>query len=228
MTVTNRRARISAPGALLEADIALPETAHGLVLFAHGAGSARYSPRNRYLAEGLQRAGLATVLADLLTADEARSDAVTAELRFDVGLLATRVAALTDWLTSNEGTADLAIGVFGASTGAAAALVTAAVRPTAVRTVVSRGGLPNLAGEFLPWVRQPVLLVIGDENPLVLELNREAAERLGGETHVEIIPGATHLLAEPETLERMAGLAGDWFVEHLAPAPWHRRRRPTG
>jgi dienelactone hydrolase len=222
MTVSYQSARIPAAGVVLEADIALPQEARGVVLFAHGSGSSRHSPRNRYVAEQLQHAGLATVLADLLTAEEERIDALTAELRFDIGLLATRLAALTDWLTGQERTAGLGIGLFGASTGAAAALVAAAVRPAAVRTVVSRGGRPDLAGEYLPQVRQPVLLMVGGEDPVVIDLNRKAMEKLGGETRLVIIPGATHLFEEPGTLEQVAQLARDWFVEHLTPVPQQR------
>jgi dienelactone hydrolase len=222
MTVSYQSARIPAAGVVLEADIALPQEARGVVLFAHGSGSSRHSPRNRYVAEQLQHAGLATVLADLLTAEEERIDALTAELRFDIGLLATRLAALTDWLTGQESTAGLGIGLFGASTGAAAALVAAAVRPAAVRTVVSRGGRPDLAGEYLPQVRQPVLLMVGGEDPVVIDLNRKAMEKLGGETRLVIIPGATHLFEEPGTLEQVAQLARDWFVEHLTPVPQQR------
>jgi dienelactone hydrolase len=225
MPITYESASIPAAAVVLEADIALPERTQGLVLFAHGSGSSRHSARNRYVAEQLQHAGLATVLADLLTAEEERIDAVTVELRFDIGLLATRLAALTDWLTGNERTAGLAIGLFGASTGAAAALVAAAVRPTTVRTVVSRGGRPDLAGEFLSRVRQPVLLIVGGEDPLVIQLNRQAMDQLGGETRLEIIPGATHLFEEPGTLEQVAQLARDWFVEHLTPVPEHRSQR---
>jgi dienelactone hydrolase len=222
MTVSYQSARIPAAGVVLEADIALPQEARGVVLFAHGSGSSRHSPRNRYVAEQLQHAGLATVLADLLTAEEERIDALTAELRFDIGLLATRLAALTDWLTGQESTAGLGIGLFGASTGAAAALVAAAVRPAAVRTVVSRGGRPDLAGEYLPRVHQPVLLMVGGEDPVVIDLNRKAMEKLGGETRLVIIPGATHLFEEPGTLEQVAQLARDWFVEHLTPVPQQR------
>ena len=225
MTVSYQSVRIPAAGVVLEADIALPTQARGVVLFAHGSGSSRHSPRNRYVAEQLQHAGLATVLADLLTAEEDGIDALTAELRFDIGLLATRLAALTDWLTAQERTAGLGVGLFGASTGAAAALVAAAVRPTAVRTVVSRGGRPDLAGEYLPRVRQPVLLIVGGEDPVVIELNRKAMEKLGGETRLEIIPGATHLFEEPGTLEQAARLARDWLVDHLTPAVEDRGQR---
>jgi dienelactone hydrolase len=226
MAVTHHSTRIPAARVVLEADIALPERAQGLVLFAHGSGSGRHSPRNRYVAEQLHHAGLATVLADLLTAEEEHIDALTAELRFDIGLLATRLAALSDWLTANERTAGLPLGLFGASTGAAAALVAAAARPTAVRTVVSRGGRPDLAAEFLPRVRQPVLLIVGREDQVVIELNRQAMDKLGGETHLEIIPGATHLFEEPGTLEQVAHRARDWFIEHLTPLPEHHGQRP--
>jgi dienelactone hydrolase len=226
MRVTYQNAQIPAAGVVLEADIALPQEARGVVLFAHGSGSSRHSPRNRYVAEQLQHAGLATVLADLLTAEEERIDALTAELRFDIGLLATRLAALTDWLTAQERTAGLGIGLFGASTGAAAALVAAAVRPAAVRTVVSRGGRPDLAGEYLPRVHQPTLLIVGGEDPVVIELNRKAMEKLGGETRLMIIPGATHLFEEPGALEQVAQVARDWFVDHLTPVPEHRGQRP--
>jgi dienelactone hydrolase len=221
MNTTDLNVRIPAAGVVLDADIALPEPTRALVLFAHGSGSSRHSPRNRYVAEQLQHAGLATVLADLLTAEEERIDTLTAELRFDIGLLATRLAALTDWLTASERTTGLPIGLFGASTGAAAALVAAAVRPTTVRTVVSRGGRPDLAGEFLPQVHQPVLLIVGGHDPVVIELNRKAMDKLGGETRLEIIAGATHLFEEPRTLEQVAQLARNWFIEHLTPAPEH-------
>jgi pimeloyl-ACP methyl ester carboxylesterase len=219
MTVSYQSARIPAAGVVLEADIALPQEARGVVLFAHGSGSSRHSPRNRYVAEQLQHAGLATVLADLLTAEEERIDALTAELRFDIGLLATRLAALTDWLTGQESTAGLGIGLFGASTGAAAALVAAAVRPAAVRTVVSRGGRPDLAGDYLALVRQPTLLIVGGRDPVVVELNRAALNRLGGPARLAIVPGATHLFAEPGALEQVARLARDWFVTYLSRMP---------
>jgi len=199
----------------IEADLRVPEQASGLVMFAHGSGSSRFSPRNRYVAEQLQHAGLATALADLLTPAEEQADARTGELRFDIGLLAARLAALTDWLAGQEPTVSLSLGIFGASTGAAAALVAAAARPAVVRTVVSRGGRPDLAGEVLPRVHQPVLLIVGQNDPAVLELNRQAMQSLGGESRLVIVPGASHLFEEPGTLERVARLARDWFIEHL-------------
>src|SRR5437660_6907027 len=185
--------QIPVAGVVLEADIEVPESPQGVVLFAPGSGSSRHSPRNRYVAGELQRAGLATVLADLLTPAEEQRDARTAELRFDIGLLATRLGALTDWVTGYEPTAGLAVGLFGASTGAAAALVAAAQRPSAVAAVVSRGGRPDLAGEFLPAVRQPTLLIVGGRDEVVIDLNRQAKTKLGGEAQLEIVPGATHL-----------------------------------
>jgi putative phosphoribosyl transferase len=211
--------RIAAGGVTLEADVAVPGSASGVVLFAHGSGSGRHSPRNRYVAGELQRAGLATVLADLLTPEEERVDAGTGALRFDIGLLAGRVAALTDWLVDREETADLGVGLFGASTGAAAALVAATARPASVEAVVSRGGRPDLAGGLLRLVRQPVLLIVGERDRTVLDLNRAAMQELDGETRLEIVPGATHLFEEPGALERVARLARDWFVGHLQPVP---------
>ena len=211
--------RVPAAGVTLEADMVVPEPARGVVLFAHGSGSSRHSPRNRDVAGQLQRAGLATVLADLLTPEEERVDARTGALRFDIDLLAGRVAALTDWLVAQEQTADLGIGLFGASTGAAAALVAAAARPAAVEAVVSRGGRPDLAGGLLRLVRQPTLLIVGERDRTVLELNRQAMRELGGEATLAIVPGATHLFEEPGALEQVARLAGDWFTGHLRPVP---------
>jgi putative phosphoribosyl transferase len=200
----------------LEADIDVPEPARGVVLFVHGSGSGRHSPRNRYVAGELQDAGLATVLVDLLTAEEERLDARTGELRFDIGLLATRVVALTDWLVEHEATARLTLGLFGASTGAAAALVAAVSRPEAVAAVVSRGGRPDLAGPELAQVSQPTLLIVGERDEVVIDLNRRAMMQLGGETRLEIVPGATHLFEEPGALEQVARLARSWFALHLA------------
>lgn len=215
MTVAHQSVQIPAAGVVLEADIGMPQPAHGMALFAHGSGSSRFSPRNRYVAERLQHAGLATVLADLLTPAEEQVDARTGKMRFDIGLLATRLATLADWLAGQETTAGLSLEFFGASTGAAAALVAAAARPDHVRTVVSRGGRPDLAGELLPRVHQPTLLIVGEKVPAVLELNRQAMQRLGGETRLVIFPGASHLFEEPGALEQVAQLARDWFAEHL-------------
>jgi putative phosphoribosyl transferase len=219
MNIVHHDVEIPVGGVLLEADVVVPEQAQGVVLFAHGSGSSRHSPRNRYVAEELQNAGLATVLADLLTPEEEQLDAQTAELRFDIGLLAVRVAALTDWLVEQEPTEGLGIGLFGASTGAAAALVAAATRPEVVQAVVSRGGRPDLAGEFLGRVHQPTLLIVGGRDTVVIELNREALEQLSGEARLEIVPGASHLFGEPGALEQVARLARGWFVRHLKRAP---------
>jgi dienelactone hydrolase len=216
MAAAEEERLIPAAGAVLSADIATPDTARGVVLFAHGSGSSRHSPRNRYVAEQLQEAGFVTVLADLLTPAEEVADARTGEFRFDIRLLAARVVALADWLEQHEPTGDLPVGLFGASTGAAAALVAAAERPATVQAVVSRGGRPDLAGECLPRVHQPTLLIVGGSDTLVIELNRKAAELLGGEKRLEIIPGASHLFEEPGALEQVARLARDWFTGHLS------------
>jgi putative phosphoribosyl transferase len=204
---------------VLDADVVVPESATGVVLFAHGSGSSRLSPRNRLVASELRRSGLATVLADLLTPAEERLDARTAELRFDIGLLATRVVAVSDWAREQQPTAALPLGLFGASTGAAAALVAASRRPSSVAAVVSRGGRPDLAGDALPAVQQPTLLIVGGRDDVVLELNRQAMRRISGETHLEIVAGATHLFEEPGALDVVARLARDWFVRHLGGAP---------
>jgi dienelactone hydrolase len=215
MTVTNRNLAIPATDVALAADVVVPESAQGVVLFAHGSGSSRHSPRNRLVAHELERAGLATVLADLLTPEEERFDAQTGRLRFDIGLLATRVVALVDWATLYEQTAGLPVGLFGASTGAAAALVAAAERPDTVAAVVSRGGRPDLAGDYLRAVRQPTLLIVGGSDEQVIELNRLAMTQLAGAVRLEIVPGATHLFEEPDALEQVARLARDWFVRYL-------------
>ena len=213
--VIHQSLQIPAAGVALEADFGLPESPRGAVLFAHGSGSGRHSPRNRYVAGELNRAGLATVLADLLTRDEEQVDMLTASLRFDIDLLAVRVMVLTDWMAGNEPTAGLGVGLFGASTGAAAALIAAAGRPDTVQAVVSRGGRPDLAGQHLHQVPQPTLLIVGERDPIVIDLNRQAMNRLQGEKHLVIIPGASHLFEESGTLEQVAALARDWFVRYL-------------
>jgi putative phosphoribosyl transferase len=215
MNIVAESLQIPVTGVVLHADVVVPEQARGVVLFAHGSGSSRHSPRNRYVAAELQAAGLGTVLADLLTSAEERRDAWTGELRFNIGLLAARMAALIDWAVADERTAGLGVGLFGASTGAAAALVAAAVRPDPVQAVVSRGGRPDLAGEYLGRVCQPTLLIVGGDDPVVLKLNREAMDRLPGEARLEIVPGATHLFEEAGALERVSQLAGDWFARYL-------------
>jgi putative phosphoribosyl transferase len=214
-----RAVRIPAGGVELDADVVAPRPGRAVVAFAHGAGSSRHSPRNRYVADELSAAGLGTVLADLLTPEEERVDAIDGRLRFDIDLLADRMTGLVDWLASDPGDAGLdaglPVGLFGASTGAAAALVTAAARPDTVAAVVSRGGRPDLAGPALPRVPQPTLLIVGGDDPEVIDLNRRAQERLGGPNRLEIVPGATHLFEEPGTLEQVATLARAWFATRL-------------
>jgi pimeloyl-ACP methyl ester carboxylesterase len=206
---------IPAGKAVLEGDMTIPENAKGLVLFAHGSGSSRHSPRNRYVAGVLNEYGFATLLADLLTAEEDIIDQRTRHLRFDISLLAERLEAITAWIQNNAATAKLALGYFGASTGAAAALMAAARQGDRVKAVVSRGGRPDLAGDFLPIVKAPALLIVGGHDPEVLTLNRRALERLNPQSTLSIIPGATHLFEEPGTLESAAQMAAEWFREHL-------------
>jgi putative phosphoribosyl transferase len=200
---------------LLEGNLSLPEKAHGLVLFVHGSGSSRHSPRNQFVARVLQEAGLATLLIDLLTAPEEAEDRLTARIRFNIDLLGERVVEITNWLIANPTTANLKIGYFGASTGAAAALVAAAERPLAVGAVVSRGGRPDLASSALPQVQAPTLLLVGSKDTQVIELNRMAFTLLRCEKRLEIIPGASHLFEEPGTLEQVAQLASQWFSRYL-------------
>jgi pimeloyl-ACP methyl ester carboxylesterase len=185
------------------------------VVFAHGSGSSRHSPRNRAVAAMLREGGLATLLVDLLTPEEGAVDEETGRLRFDIDLLAERLVDATDWIGGIEETRGLGVGYFGASTGGGAALVAAARRPNSVRAVVSRGGRPDLAGAALARVRAPTLLIVGGHDPVVLELNREAFDRLRCEKELEIVPGATHLFEEPGALEEVARLARDWFLRHL-------------
>ena len=213
-----RAVRIPAGLVALEGDLGAPEDARGIVLFAHGSGSSRHSPRNRYVARALRGAGLATMLVDLLTSEEEEVDLRTRRLRFDIGLLAERLVGATDWLTRNPETRDLRIGYFGASTGAGAALVAAAERPGAVGAVVSRGGRPDLAGDALSRVRAPTLLIVGGDDVPVIGLNREAMGQLHVEKKLQIIPGATHLFEEPGALEEVARLAAGWFVRYLSRA----------
>ncbi len=207
---------VSAGDAWLEGDLAIPGGASGIVVFAHGSGSSRHSPRNRLVAAALNQAGLATLLVDLLTPAEESIDRITAEHRFDIALLARRLTGVVDWLATCAPAASLPVGLFGASTGAAAALVAAATRPRVVGAVVSRGGRPDLAGPALPRVHAPTLLIVGGADGQVLELNRQALELLGAsEKQLAVVPGATHLFEEPGTLEQVAHLAADWFSRHL-------------
>lgn len=201
----------------LHGNLSLPEGPRGIVLFAHGSGSSRLSPRNRHVARVLNRAKFATLLIDLLTADEEAIDRCTGHLRFDIGLLAERLEGATDWLARNPSTRHLRLGYFGASTGAAAALVAAAERPDLVGAVVSRGGRPDLAGPALPYVRAPTLLIVGGNDVVVIDLNKAALAQLRCEKQLVIIPGATHLFEEPGALDEVARLAGDWFARHVAP-----------
>ncbi|MEX2325369.1 MAG: alpha/beta family hydrolase [Gemmatimonadaceae bacterium] len=210
-----RTVMVDAGDASLEGTLALPPAARGVVVFAHGSGSSRLSPRNRFVAEALREGGMGTLLLDLLTAREEGIDVYTREHRFDIGLLARRLAGAIDWLDAEESTSGLPIGLFGASTGGGAALVTAADQPEKVRAVVSRGGRPDLAGEALPRVRAPTLLIVGERDEQVIELNRQAMARMTAPVQLEIVPGATHLFEEPGTLEQVARLARDWFVRQL-------------
>jgi putative phosphoribosyl transferase len=210
---------IRAGGVALAGDLVVPEGAKGLVVFVHGSGSSRRSPRNRQVAAALRRGGLGTLLFDLLTDEESTADELTAELRFDIGLLGSRLVGATDWLREEKATRDLAIGYFGASTGAAAALMAAAARKDVVRAIVSRGGRPDLAGPYLARVAAPTLLIVGGRDREVLLLNRAAQARLHGPTQLAVVPDATHLFEEPGALDEVARLASGWFVHHLAQAP---------
>jgi len=210
-----RSVLVSTDSIKLHADLTIPKNAEGIVLFAHGSGSSRYSPRNKYVAQVLQKAGLATLLIDLLTEEEEKVDDYTAHLRFDIGLLAKRLAGTTNWIIKNSDTKNLSIGYFGASTGAAAALVASVDCPVAISAIVSRGGRPDLAGPVLPRVKAPTLLIVGGNDSPVIEMNEEALNLLKIEKKIVIVPDATHLFEEPGTLEQVARLAADWFVTHL-------------
>jgi dienelactone hydrolase len=208
---------IETGGVALAGNLSVPPGARGIVVFAHGSGSSRHSPRNRYVAQVLQDSGQATLLMDLLTRAEERIDARTAHLRFDIALLAKRLVGATEWLAREPLTRRLARGYFGASTGAGAALRAAAERPERVVAVVSRGGRPDLAGPDLPRVKAATLLIVGGEDRQVIALNREAMARMTAPVHLEIVPGASHLFEEPGTLEEVASLAARWFATHFGP-----------
>jgi len=212
---------VSAGPVELEGNLSLPSNASGIVLFAHGSGSSRHSPRNRFVAEQLKRAGLATLLIDLLTAEEEIADRSSGHLRFDIQLLAQRLGYVTDWLKQNPSTRALKIGYFGASTGAGAALLTAADHPQDVAAIVSRGGRPDLAGDALLRVKAPTLLIVGGEDHDVIRLNETALAQIPGEKRLDIIPGATHLFEEPGTLEQVASLARQWFDRYLISTTAH-------
>lgn len=207
--------RIKASLVELEGELALPDSPLGVVLFAHGSGSSRYSPRNRYVARALQEGRMGTLLMDLLTPAEDQIDSRTAELRFNIDLLAERVTAAVDWVGSQPALQGLNLGLFGASTGAAAALVAAARRPAQAAAVVSRGGRPDLAGAALGQARAATLLIVGGKDLPVLELNRAAFEELRGDKDLTIVPQATHLFEEPGALEEVSRLAREWFQTHL-------------
>jgi len=212
-----RSVTIELGDAALAGDLVVPDGSSAVVVFAHGSGSSRHSPRNRQVAQRLQLEGLGTLLLDLLTPAEEQADARTGHLRFDIALLAGRLVAATQWLDAQEDLpGHLSVGYFGASTGAAAALVAAASEGRRVGAVVSRGGRPDLAEEALPRVTAPTLLVVGGRDGQVLDLNRQAAAMLRGEHRLEVVPGATHLFEEPGALERVADLAAAWFTAHLA------------
>jgi dienelactone hydrolase len=212
----HRNVEISFGSGALLGTLAIPASPSGVVAFAHGSGSGRHSPRNAYVADVLNDAGLATLLLDLLTEDEERVDAATGHLRFDIDLLADRVIVATDWLGAQRETSALGLGLFGASTGAAAALQAAARKPDDVEAVVSRGGRPDLAMEWLPKVTAATLLIVGGDDHPVIPLNQRAYDALSAEREMIIVPGASHLFPERGALEEVARLAADWFVRHLA------------
>ena len=207
--------KIAAERAVLSGNLTIPENTKALVLFAHGSGSSRHSPRNQFVARTLNRASLGTLLFDLLTPEEEALDIHTGEHRFNISLLAERLVQATKWATQQKETRDLRVGYFGSSTGGAAALVAAAEFPQDVGAVVSRGGRPDLAGDALPRVQAPTLLIVGGSDDIVIELNEMARDQMRCEVKLEIIPGATHLFEEPGALEQVAKLAGDWFSLHL-------------
>jgi putative phosphoribosyl transferase len=213
--VQPRHVQVEAGGVTLAGDLSMPKGARGIVLFAHGSGSGRHSPRNRYVATGLQAGNLGTLLIDLLTEDEERVDLLTRHLRFDIEMLAKRLTGAVDWLKTQPETQALPVGLFGASTGAGAALITATHRPDDVHAVVSRGGRPDLAGAALPGVKAPILLIVGGLDEVVIDLNKQAMQALKAETRLEIVPGASHLFEEPGKLEQVVQLARDWFEAHF-------------
>lgn len=208
--------RVPAGDVWLRGDLGIPSGARGLVLFAHGGGSSRHSPRNQSVARALERHQFATLLIDLLTPAEEQRDRQTMEYRFDIDRLAQRLADIVDWLGADQRTADLPIGLFGASTGGGAALMAAALRPDAIAAVVSRGGRPDLAGTALRFVNAPTLLIVGELDARVIALNEQAMAAMLGLARLEIVPGATHLFEEPGALDQVSALAAEWFAMHLA------------
>jgi len=218
MPASTRSIRLEIESRILEGDLTVPSAASGLVLFAHGSGSSRHSTRNRLVAESLQRAGLATCLFDLLTAEEEAADALSGHIRFDIGLLAERLLGATAWLRNEPQCASLRIGYFGSSTGGGAAIVAAAAQPEWIGAIVSRGGRPDLAGPSLAKLRTPTLLIVGGRDYPVIELNEEAQRQIPGLTRLEIVPAATHLFEERGALESVAALSADWFNTYLQQA----------
>jgi putative phosphoribosyl transferase len=214
-TGTARPVRVDLTDVSLSGDLGLPSDTRALVIFAHGSGSSRHSPRNRAVAESLGRGRVGTLLLDLLTQDEDRADATTAEFRFNIPLLADRLVGAIDWAHAHPQTSSLPIGLFGASTGAAAALIAAARRPAVVRAVVSRGGRPDLAEAALDVVAAPTLLIVGGRDDVVIQLNEQALARLHGTKELQVVPGATHLFEEPGALDRVSQLAKAWFERHV-------------
>jgi putative phosphoribosyl transferase len=222
--VDTRAVRVDAGAVTIHGDLVVPPAPRGVVAFAHGTGSGRHSPRNRMVAAELQGRGFATLLVDLLTGEEERLDERTGHLRFDIELLSQRLSAATDFVRSDPALAALPVGYFGASTGAGAALTTAAHRADEVNAVVSRGGRPDLAGRYLPQVRAATLLIVGGADDLVLRLNEQALARLQGTRQLEVVPGATHLFPEPGALERVAELAGAWLERYCVASSSAQRR----
>jgi len=216
MNLVMNEARVPAGRAMLDGNLTIVAQTKGLVLFAHGSGSSRHSPRNQFVARTLNDAGLATLLFDLLTPEEESVDVYTREHRFDIGLLAERLVYATKWAKQQKQTKDFRIGYFGSSTGGGAALVAAAELPDDIGAVVSRGGRPDLAGDALPKVEAPTLLIVGGDDHVVIELNEQARTQMKCECKIEIVPGATHLFEEPGALEQVAKLASEWFLRHIA------------
>jgi dienelactone hydrolase len=218
--VHEQQVNVPIDGVTLHADLAVPEGARGIVIFAHGSGSSRHSPRNRFVAQALHRSGQATLLLDLLTGHEETIDALTRKLRFDIQLLATRLGSATDWIRRRHEVAHLDVGYFGASTGAGAALRASAERPGIIHAIVSRGGRPDLAGaDALELVDAPTLLIVGGRDTPVIALNEDAMRHMRGRAELVIVPGATHLFEERGAMDEVARLASDWFTRFLGAAP---------
>jgi putative phosphoribosyl transferase len=215
-TVEEKEVTIPVGKAVVYGNLTVPNGAKGIVLFAHGSGSSRFSTRNTQVAREINAAGIATLLIDLLTQEEDAVDEFTGEFRFNVDLLAQRLVHATEWVKKNPDTKSLAVGYFGASTGAAAALIAAAILPEQVKAVVSRGGRPDLAGQHLPNVKAPTLLIVGGDDTQVIELNKQASQQMKTEKKIVVVPGATHLFEEPGKLEEVARLAISWFSKHIA------------